>query len=54
MSPPLMSRDTRSVGLAFLLSVLLVMSVAVAANLLLAPPVIQTACPSSYSLSCAF
>ncbi|ALM09828.1 MAG: hypothetical protein PeribacterA2_0444 [Candidatus Peribacter riflensis] len=49
-----MSHDTRSVGLALLLSLLLVTSVAVAANLFFASSVSQTACTQTYSLACAF
>ncbi|MFH0851911.1 MAG: hypothetical protein V1876_04150 [Candidatus Peregrinibacteria bacterium] len=50
-----MPRDTRNIGLAFLLSIILVTSVAIAANLLFASPkVTSAACYQSYSLACVF
>ena len=47
-----MSKDTRSIGLAFLFSLLMVTSVAVAANILFATEVAATACHQAYTLAC--
>ena len=49
-----MTKNTRSVGLAFLLSALLVSGVAVAANLLFANQIVQAACYKAYTLACIF
>ncbi len=49
-----MTKNTRSIGLAFLLSALLVSGVAVAANLLFANQIVQAACYKAYTLACIF
>lgn len=47
-----MAHETRSLGLAFLLSLVLVSGVAVAANLLLPPRKSQTACTTPGDTTC--
>lgn len=48
----MMFHNLRSIGFAFLLSLILVSGVSVAANLLLSADVAQSACYQSYSLAC--
>jgi len=47
-----MSKDTRNIGLAFLASVLLIAGVALAADLLFATQVAETACFKAYTMAC--
>jgi len=47
-----MPRDTRNIGLAFLLSILLVAGVAMAGNLLFSPTEIAAACQQHYTVAC--
>lgn len=52
-----MTKDTRSVGLAFLLSTLLVAGAATAAHLLagsISPAMAQSVCHQAYTLACIF
>jgi len=50
-----MSKETRTIGLAFLLSILLVAGAAVALNLLVAPTEASGfSCHQHYTVSCLF
>ncbi|MDD4627905.1 MAG: hypothetical protein PHE68_00735 [Candidatus Peribacteraceae bacterium] len=49
-----MSKDTRNIGLAFLASIILTAGVALAADLLFASQVSETACFKSYTMACVF
>ena len=49
-----MSKDTRSIGLAFILAISLVSATAFALNLFFAPVETVTACRNHYTVSCLF